>query len=257
MEDLKITLIQVELVWENIKANLQRFDRILDSLNSETDLVVLPEMFTTGFSTSCNILAESMDGQSISWMQDWAKTGHFDLVGSIIVKDHGNYYNRLLWVTPQGEIHCYDKKYLFRHAGEHHVYTSGKEKKVIRLKGWNIRPFICYDLRFPHWSLNHNLEYDLAIYVANWPKVRAAHWNSLLTGRAIENQAYVAGVNRIGRDGNNLVYQGDSSLIDPQGRLLYRCEDQAETVTLTLGGNELQSYRARFPVWKDLTTTSI
>jgi predicted amidohydrolase len=251
MPDLTITLIQTELHWEDVAANLRRFDRLIDSLQVATDLIVLPEMFTTGFSMNADALAEDMNGRTVAWLRNTARHTAAAVVGSIIVADNGRFYNRLCWADPNGEVATYDKKHLFRYAGEDKVYTAGSASLLVELNGWKIRPFVCYDLRFPAWTRNVNSTYDLALFVANWPQRRAEHWKLLLQARAIENQAYVIGVNRIGTDGNGLYHSGDSSVIDPVGNILFRSAHAPCVFTLSLERGRLDDYRQSFPAWKD------
>ncbi len=252
MNDLRLTLIQADLVWEDIIANRDAFSHTFASLAGTTDLIILPEMFTTGFTLNAESLAEQMTGSTVAWLKHASTSVGAAITGSIIVKDGSKYYNRLLWVTPEGEVSHYDKFHLFRYAKEDQVFSGGENKLIISYKNWKIRPFICYDLRFPAWSANSHKEYDLGIYVANWPAARSAHWDALLMARAIENQAYIAAVNRVGVDGKGLKYDGRSSLIDPQGSLLHKCGPIEETITLTISKKSLEDYREKFPAWKDM-----
>lgn len=210
-------------------------------------------MFTTGFTLNGAELAEPMSGPTAIWLKQMAVSVDAAICGSIVVCDQSHLYNRFLWAEPSGLLLHYDKRHLFRYAKEDSVYTAGTAKAVMSYNGWKIRPFICYDLRFPGWSMNVDKEYDIAMYVANWPELRARHWNSLLLGRAIENQAYVVGVNRIGQDANGLNYTGNSMIIDPQGRVIAGCGVERNSVTVKIGKFELEEYRKRFPVWKDLS----
>jgi len=251
MPDLTVTLIQTELDWEDVAANLRRFDRLIGGLQVATDLIVLPEMFTTGFSMNAAALAENMNGRTVGWLRETARRTAATVVGSIIIVDDGRFYNRLCWASPDGELATYDKRHLFRYAGEDRVYTTGGASLLVELKGWRIRPFVCYDLRFPVWTRNPNRTYDLALFVANWPQRRAEHWKVLLQARAIENQSYVIGVNRIGTDGNGLYHSGDSSVIDPIGTILFRSAHAPCVFTLPLDRDRLDDYRQSFPAWKD------
>jgi predicted amidohydrolase len=251
MQDLTLTLIQTELAWEDILTNLSRFDAEIDSLASATDLIILPEMFSTGFSMGAPDLAEPMDGASVTWMKRKAVEMDTVITGSVMVRDQGLFYNRLVWARPDGTISTYNKKHLFRYAGEQKVYKAGDRWLTVTLKGWRIRPFICYDLRFPIWTRNLNHSYDLAIFVANWPAKRAQHWRALLKARAIENQAYVAAVNRVGTDGNGFDYYGHSAVIDPTGKVLLEKEQIPCTTTLSLSYDVLSDYRKKFPAWMD------
>ncbi len=251
MPDLTLTLVQSELVWEQRQANLGRFEALLQPVAGRTDLVVLPEMFSTGFTMNAPPLAETMEGPTLKWMQALARQLAADVAGSAIIREGGELYNRLLWVKPDGRFFTYDKKHLFRMSGEHKVYAAGRERLTVTVRGWQVRPFICYDLRFPAWCRNRQPAYDLALFVANWPAARAGHWRTLLRARAIENQCYVAGVNRVGTDGNGLAYRGDSTLIDAQGGVRYHCADREDVFTTTLSREDLEGYRKSFPAWKD------
>jgi len=249
--NLSITIIQTELVWEQTDRNLDHFKIKIDEISHDTDLVILPEMFTTGFSMQPERLAEPTDGKTLKWMQSVAAEKNVTLTGSLIIRENNNYYNRLFVVPPEGDYKIYDKRHLFRMGEENKHYTAGDKKVIFNLGNWRILPLICYDLRFPVWSRNHN-DYDLALYIANWPEVRRYVWRSLLIARALENQVYVAGVNRIGRDGNDLTYSGDSMVIDPRGNILSTTEPHKESVeTLLLSLDELNRFREKFPVGKD------
>lgn len=251
IENLKVTLVQTDLVWEDIELNIAGFDHQLDRMNQDTHLIVLPEMFTTGFTMNAENLAEDMNGDSIHWLQAKSRQKNTDIVGSIVIKEDHKFFNRLIWAKPSGEIFTYDKKHLFRMAGEEKVYHPGDEHITVELRGWKIRPFICYDLRFPVWTRNIANHYDMAIFVANWPKNRSSHWKILLQARAIENQCYVMGVNRVGKDGNGLSFSGDSSIIDPFGKILFRRSYNPCIHTATLSYSDLLEYRESFPVWMD------
>jgi predicted amidohydrolase len=251
MQDLNVTLIQTELDWENIPANLSRFEKLVQRIEADTDLIVLPEMFSTGFSMNADRLAETMQGDSPAWMRAASEKLHTDMVASIMIREDDRFYNRLLWAKPEGELIVYDKRHLFRMTGEHDVYTSGDQNVLAELKGWKIRPFICYDLRFPAWTRNKDKRFDLALFIANWPAARSKHWKILLQARAIENQVYVVGVNRIGADGNGVYHSGDSSVIDPIGNILFQTGHSGCIRTVRLDGDVLQDYRRRFPAWKD------
>ncbi len=251
MQDLAITLIQTELAWENIDANLTLLNAEIDKIEAPGDLIILPEMFSTGFSMNAEGLAEKMTGKAVTWLRNKAAETHRVICGSVMVEDQGLYFNRLVWARPDGDMATYDKKHLFRYAGEEKVYTAGRRQVTIDLKGWRIRPFICYDLRFPIWTRNLDQAYDLAVFVANWPAKRALPWQTLLRARAIENQAYVAGVNRVGKDGNGFEYRGHSALIDPTGRVLFEEENIPCAPTLRLSHKVLTDYRAQFPAWMD------
>ena len=253
---LKVTLLQSYLFWEDVQKNLQQFDIRINSLNQRTDLIVLPEMFNTGFSMKPSKLAENMQGPSISWMMKVAaKTGSV-LTGSIMICENGNYYNRLLWVRPDGSYAQYDKKHLFGHADEQSHFTAGKEKLLVELNGWKICPMICYDLRFPVWCRNKE-QYDLLIFVANWPEKRSHHWRTLIAARAIENQAYVLGVNRVGNDGNSHYHSGDSMLVHPMGNILFQKMDEDDMYTAILSLDEISKTRESLPFLKDADEFSL
>jgi omega-amidase len=251
MQDLTITLVQTQLAWEDIDANLDLCEAAIDAIGAPTDLIILPEMFSTGFSMNARSLAETMDGKAVTWLRRKAAQKGAVITGSVMVQEGGRYYNRLVWSRPGGGLLIYDKKHLFRYAGEEKIYTAGNQLVTAELKGWRIRPFICYDLRFPIWTRNLGQAYDLAVFVANWPARRAAHWRVLLRARAIENQAYVAAVNRVGTDGRGYEFNGCSALIDPTGGVLVEEENKACTPTITLQHEALADYRKQFPAWMD------
>ena len=216
---MKVALIQSSLSWENPKANRNHFEVKINAISGKVDLIVLPEMFSTGFTMNPEAVAETMQGETIMWLQSLAKAKNSAITGSLVIKDNGNFYNRLVFVFPSGEIQFYDKRHLFSLAGEQKIYTSGKEKLIVEYLGWKICPLICYDLRFPVFARNVE-EYDVLLYVANWPKQRVNAWDSLLKARSIENMCYTIGVNRIGIDQNNLDYNGHSQAIDFLGNYL-------------------------------------
>jgi predicted amidohydrolase len=260
MQDFSITIIQSDLVWENIDKNLELFERKINTINHHSDLIVLPEMFTTGFAVNRTNLAEEVGGKGFLWMKKMAKQKNTAIVGSIAVKENNNYYNRLYWVNPDGNFFQYDKRHLFRMAHEDQFFTAGNKRLIVEYKGWKFCPLICYDLRFPVWSRNkwnteHNAykpEYDVQIYVANWPEVRSYPWKKLLVARAIENQCYVAGVNRIGLDGNNISHSGDSAVLNPRGELISNIVSNEEKIeTVILSSSYIEEFRKVFPVGKD------
>ncbi len=257
MSHLKITLVQADLAWEDPRTNRTRFDRALAGIAGTTDLVVLPEMFTTGFTMAGDDVAEAMEGSSVAWMKRTASGLAAHVAGSLVIRENGNVYNRLVWASPEGHIYTYDKRHLFRMSGEHKVYAAGTTSLTVSIGEWRVRPFICYDLRFPVWTRNVARRYDVAIFVANWPAARAAHWAALLKARAIENQAYVLGVNRVGRDGNGQTYAGDSLAVDYQGAVIYHAGDREAVHTLTIDGAGLETYRRNFPAWRDADTWSM
>jgi predicted amidohydrolase len=248
---LHISILQEALHWENPSANIALFTEKIAALGA-TDLIILPEMFLTGFSMSAERLAENADDSpTLRWMQQQAQEKQAALTGSLIIKEKDQYYNRLYWVTPEGTVQQYNKKHLFGMAKEEAHYTAGTQRLVVEYRGWRIAPFVCYDLRFPVWNRNTAPYYDLAIYVANWPAARAQHWRSLLTARAIENQAYVAAANIVGTDGKGFEYSGDSSIIDPGGTLLAYQAQQTGVLSANLSLEHVQQIRQRFPFLKD------
>ena len=249
--DLKVGLIQTELFWEDTDANLNMFSEKLDQLSGGTDIAILPEMFTTGFSMHPEKLAEPTESKTLRWMRSMASDKGLAIMGSVIIREASNYYNRLFVVFPDGSWNKYDKRHLFRMGEENKHYTAGRDKLIFSLKGWRILPLICYDLRFPVWSRNRG-DYDLLVYVANWPESRRHVWRALLPARALENQCYVVGLNRVGSDGQDLTYSGDSMVIHPKGHSMSHTqpgEQSVETVSLSL--DELQTFREKFPVGKD------
>ena len=247
---LRVTLVQTELAWQDPAANRHRLAAHFRGLVGHTDLVVLPEMFSTGFSMAAAELAEDMDGPTVDWMREEAAALGCVIAGSLIVRDGGRCYNRLVWARPDGSLEHYDKRHLFRLAGEQEHYAAGTRRLVVALKGWRVCPMICYDLRFPVWSRSRG-DYDLLLYVANWPQRRALAWSTLLRARAIENQSYVVGVNRIGKDGNGTPYAGDSVAVDFLGQPLSSegGGDRVETAVLDL--ESLRAYRDSFPAHLD------
>ncbi len=269
MDDLKITLIQSDLYWENKEKNLELFSKKIAAINENTDLIVLPEMFTTGFSMRPEKFAEPMTGTTVNWMKRKAQEKNSAITGSFMCEENGNYYNRLVWMNVDGTFSTYDKRHLFRVGEEDKHYHVGGKKIIVDLKGWKICPLICYDLRFPVWSRNTrmvptsrnqepkqkaemNAAYDILMFVANWPEKRAHHWKSLLTARAIENQTYVIGVNRIGNDGNGLYHSGDSMVFNAKGEVISKTKPHADAAeTITLNYRELDEFRKGFPTLVD------
>jgi predicted amidohydrolase len=250
MQDLKVTIIQTDLVWENIAANLANLEKQLQTISEPTDLILLPEMFTTGFSMKSEVLAETIDGKTMQWMARQAQKHNAVIAGSLMIKDKGNYYNRLIWMRPNCSYEFYDKRHLFAMSGEHEYFKAGENRLIVELKGWKICPMICYDLRFPIWSRNTE-DYDLLLYVANWPTQRIAHWQTLLTARAIENQSYTIGVNRIGTDIYGTYYSGHSAIIDMLGVTLFEKTHQPAVHTQTLSKIYLNKIRESLPFLKD------
>ena len=250
MNDLKLALVQTSLHWEDRDANLRHFEQLLPQAQG-ADVIILPEMFTTGFSMAPERLWEAEDGPARRWLLDQARAMNAALTASVIVKnDAGAFVNRLYWAEPDGTLHHYDKRHLFRMAGEHEHYSPGQQQLLLTYKGWRIRPLICYDLRFPVWSRAAH-DTDLLLYVANWPSPRRRHWTRLLSARAIENLCYVAGVNRIGDDGKGTPHTGDTQLCDFQGDVMIDAGSDDGVFHATLSASALTDYRARFPAWQD------
>lgn len=250
MNDLKIAIVQTSLHWEDIQKNLLMFDEKLKNI-SDTDLIILPEMFNTGFTMNPNQLAENMDGKTINWMKEQANRKQCSILASMIVEENGNYYNRAIYVNKKLELEYYDKRHLFRMAGEHEVYSKGNTRKIVLLNSWRLNINICYDLRFPVWTRFKD-DFDAIVYVANWPDKRIKHWQALLKARAIENLSYVVGVNRVGRDGNDFYYSGCSSVLDPKGDSIIEIADGKEAIKyVSLVKKELEDTRNRFGFLKD------
>ncbi len=250
MRDLRLTLLQTELHWQNATANRDKFAGLIADQASDSDLIMLPEMFATGFTMEAAENSEPGDGESAHWMREMARTHDVYLTGSAVIRDNDRYFNRLFWASPDGEIRYYDKRHLFRMAGEHKKYSAGDERIIVKLGDWRICPLVCYDLRFPVWSRGVN-EYDLLLYVANWPAPRRSAWRTLLPARAVENLSYCAGINRIGKDGNDIEYVGDSLVADYYGNLVGDAEDRNTALKVTLSLDKLDRYREKFPAWKD------
>ncbi|HAH25395.1 MAG TPA: amidohydrolase [Prolixibacteraceae bacterium] len=250
-EILHIALFQSDLVWENPKANRDVMDQWFQQVSLLTDIVFLPEMFTTGFSMNVAQLAETMEGETVQWMKKHCKEKQFALCGSLIIQEKEKYYNRLVFVEPSGEVHFYNKRHLFTMGGEESHFQQGTERLIVQYKGWRICPLICYDIRFPVWSRNCD-EYDLLVYVANWPRNRDEVWNTLLKSRAIENQSYVAGVNRVGVDGQKIQYSGYSQVINAKGKSVATTNGGMEgMVEAEMSYSELEKFKITFPVLKD------
>ena len=276
MSSLTITIIQPNLHWENKKANLDMLTQKIGSIKEKTEVVILPEMFSTGFSMQTKTLAETMTGETIGWMKQMASSKKIILTGSVIIKDvapspqgegRGEaYFNRLIWMLPNGEYGVYDKRHLFAYADEHNHYSAGNKRLIAQVKGWKINLQVCYDLRFPVWArqsppppgeAGRGLEYDLLVNVANWPEKRSTAWKTLLQARAIENQCYVVGVNRVGDDGNNIHYSGESMIVDPLGEVLYHKANEEDVFTYTLQKEKLDEVREKFPFWRDADSFDI
>ena len=254
LQPLTISLVQCKLFWEDKKANLRMVEDKIIPLKGKTEVVILPEMFSTGFSMNPSVLAEGMDGETVSWMKRVAKENKILLTGSVIIVEDGKYYNRLIWMLPNGQFGTYDKRHLFSYAGEDQFYTAGNTRFIPSVKGWKMNCQICYDLRFPVWSRQGTSAesiYDVLIYVANWPATRKDAWKILLQARAIENQCFVIGVNRVGEDGNGHIYEGESSIFDPLGNIIYQKKDEETVITYTLSKEMLIKTREHFSFLKD------
>lgn len=255
MSSLRFTLIQTNLHWEDKAANLGMLHSKIMGIEGKAEVVVLPEMFSTGFSMDPAKLAEKMDGQTVTWMRELAKEKKIILTGSVIIEEDGHYYNRMLWTLPNGIIGHYDKRHRFTFAGEDNEYTAGTKRMIAAVKGWKINLQVCYDLRFPVWARQQydddGPEYDVLLYVANWPERRSHAWKSLLIARAIENQCYVIGVNRVGNDGNGIAHAGDSMVVDPLGAVLYHNVNSESIHTIVLEKEVLEEVRNKFPFWRD------
>ena len=253
--DLRVALVQTDLHWQDKTANLALLEEKIWSLKNTCDLIVLPEMFATGFSMESALLAEPMNLQVHKWMKQLAAQTGSVITGTVIISEGGNYYNRLLWVMPDGTTQHYDKRHLFRMANEDASFASGTKLPIFSLKGWKICPQICYDLRFPIWARNHwnngNAAYDLLFYVASWPAARISAWDTLLPARAIENLSYCLGVNRVGIDGNQIAYTGHSAAYDFKGERLVDLGEKDQIQVVTLSRSALEEYRSKFPAWKD------
>lgn len=294
MSTLTISTIQTNLIWEEKSANLRLLEQKISAIEEKTEIVVLPEMFSTGFSMNPGQLAEEMDGETVRWMQRVSYENGIILTGSVIIKEAGEFFNRLVWMLPNGQNGHYDKRHLFAYAGEDEKYKPGNKRLIASVKGWKINLQVCYDLRFPVWSRNRVFdfaqtdsaqtdsaqtdsaqtghtstsansgtgplrvpEYDVLIYVANWPERRSHAWKTLLCARAIENQCYVIGVNRVGTDGNNIYHSGNSLVIDPLGQVLYHMADEEDIFTIALQKEKLEEVREKFPFWKDADSFNI
>lgn len=250
MSALDVTIVQAGLHWHDPERNLKQFSRTLQQMDRSTDLIVLPEMFSTGFTMDTQAHAERMDGQSVAWMTETAKQTGAVICGSLVIRDDDRYYNRFLLMRPDGNFDFYDKRHLFRLAGEHEHYSPGSDLVTFRIGDWRLRPLVCYDLRFPAWSRNRG-DYDLLVYVANWPEPRHHAWATLIQARAIENLAYVAAVNRVGTDGNGIRYVGGSAVVDYLGHPLTPVTDEPGVWSATLDLDKLKAFREKFPFHAD------
>lgn len=261
MSSLSITIIQTNLQWEDKTVNLRMLEDKISSIKEKTEVVLLPEMFSTGFSMRPEVFAETMEGETMQWMKRVAASRKIILCGSIMIEEkddtgQNHYYNRLIWMLPNGHYGIYDKRHRFAYAGEDQHYTSGNKRLIASVKGWKINLLICYDLRFPVWARQAlteegKPEYDVLVYVANWPDRRSHAWRTLLQARAIENQCYVVGVNRTGTDGMDIFYSGGSMVVDPLGEIIYQGTPEEDVFTITLDRSQLESVREKFPFWKD------
>lgn len=257
MDPLRISLVQYDIAWEDPNANRLKLGLLIDPLKGKTDIILLPEMFTTGFSMNASELSETMDGITVKWMHEMASVTGAAIAGSLIINENSHYFNRFLFVTPEGEIFSYDKRHLFSIGGENLCFTPGNKRVVINYCGWKIALLICYDLRFPVWSRTAG-DVDLMLYTANWPQKRKIVWETLLRARAIENQVYTAGVSRTGTDGTGVLYFGGSMVIDPKGELLIGLSDLSDKAgTITLSLEQLNSFRKKFPVSLDADSFKI
>ncbi len=249
--ELKIAIIQANLVWENPIQNRINFSEKINTISEAVDLIILPEMFTSGFTMNANSVAEPMDGETMAWLKEKANEKRAVIIGSLVISENDNYYNRLVCVEPSGYITQYDKRHTFTLVGEHKVYTAGTEKVILNYKGWKICPLVCYDLRFPVWARNTE-DYDLLLYVANWPKVRINAWDALLKARAIENMSYCIGVNRVGLDGNNYEYPGHSATYDVLGHRIDSIPEDKEAIEIViLEKDHIKKYREKLNFLND------
>lgn len=251
MENLNICILQPDIIWEDKFSNLSKYDMMLEEISDNIDLIILPEMFQTGFTMSAMDMSENMEGPTIEWLKSIADKYKAAVTGSLIIKVQGKIFNRLIWMEPGDKTGIYDKRHLFGIGGENEFYSAGDERLIVGYKNWRICPLICYDLRFPVWSRNRN-EYDLLIYVANWPAPRQQAWDILTKARAVENQAYVAAANRIGTDGEGINYSGESRIISPKGDILSKASmDKEEFITFEINYDTLINFRKKFPVLAD------
>ncbi|HWJ93019.1 MAG TPA: amidohydrolase [Flavisolibacter sp.] len=262
MSRLSFTLVQTQLKWEDKEANLMMLEKKIRELDQPTHVVVLPEMFSTGFSMKPQQLAETMEGPTVQWMKNLAAEKRVILTGSMIIEEGGHYFNRLIWMLPNGDLGFYDKRHLFAYAEEDQHYAPGNQRLIASVNGWKINLLVCYDLRFPVWSRQSHTEdgapeFDMLVYVANWPEKRNTAWKTLLQARAIENQCYVIGVNRVGNDGNGIYHSGDSMVIDPLGEVLYHKAHEEDLFTIALDKELVQKTRERFPFWRDADSFQI
>ena len=262
MQDLRVAYIQTGLSWEEKTENLKRFDEHFAKIQEDTDLIILPEMFNTGFSINPERFAEGMDGPGVNYLKRKSKEFKAVIIASLLIKTEGGFVNRLIVAHPNGKCEIYDKRHLFRLSEEYRIINGGNERLVVKVKGWKIRPLVCYDLRFPVWSKNTysegKYEYDVIVFVANWPATRSNVWKTLLTARAMENQVYCIGVNRIGKDGNGTGHSGDSMAVDAKGNILSSVPEGEEAVNIVnLSMKDLELYRDSFTLGMDWDRFSI
>lgn len=255
MEQIRVATYQADIIWGDVEENLAAYEAVLEEM-PKVDILLLPEMFTTGFNMDAEALAEEMDGKTMQWLKAYSKMYEVVLVATLIIKEDNKFFNRLVWVQPDGKYYTYDKKHLFAMAGEHEVYTAGTDRLVLSWKGWKFCPLICYDLRFPAWARNTE-DFDVLIYLANWPEKRVEHWKTLLKARAIENQCYTIGVNRCGVDGNGFNYTGDSSVFSAQGELIYLGVNGAALMIHTLSKLHINETRKKLPFLADRSLKDI
>jgi omega-amidase len=252
LSTLHFSLIQSKLYWEDKEANLDLFAQKILQMDQPSEIIVLPEMFSTGFTMQPEKFAETMDGDTVDWMRRLSHEKRAIITGSIVVEEEGKFFNRLIWMLPNGQYGFYDKRHLFGYAGEDQCYTAGNKRLIASVKGWKINLQICYDLRFPVWSRQSEPnEYDVLLYVANWPERRSHAWKTLLTARAIENQCYTIGVNRVGKDGNDIYHSGNSMVVGPLGEVLYHCQDNEDIFHIGLEKTDITHTREKFPFLKD------
>jgi omega-amidase len=256
MQNLKILAVQSDLHWEDPTANHYSFEKRIETDFDSHDLIILPETFTTGFPVNPRVFSETTEGPTVKWMKNISSKFNVVVTGTILIQSEKGYANTLIWMSPDGSFSSYEKRHVFTMGGEHNNITPGNERLIVDLKGWKICPMICYDLRFPVWSKNsykdNMFEYDIAIFVANWPAVRSFPWKTLLLARAIENQAYIIGLNRIGEDNSGISYSGDSMIVDPKGKIISQAQDnKPESLSAVLSYAELQNFRNNFNVGPD------
>jgi len=256
-QELKVAVIQTNLTWEHPAENRKQLGEKINAITETVDLIVLPEMFTSGFTMKPEIVGETMSGETMTWIKALAKAKNAAITGSLVITENGKYYNRLVFVFPSGAIETYDKRHTFTLAGEHEVYTAGTSKNIITYKGWKICPLVCYDLRFPVWARNVE-NYDVLLYVANWPKPRINAWDALLKARAIENMSYCIGVNRVGLDANSHEYPGHCAAYDVLGEQLTNIEaNKEETEIVTLTKLHIETYRNKLKFLDDMDVFSV